>query len=70
MSKLYFGHFLLTNLFNFVITNMSYFCNGQKNKKENAMNTTDQEALDYFYEELDSYYDEDEQGEIFDGLDD
>ncbi|EHC02737.1 hypothetical protein SSUR61_1485 [Streptococcus suis R61] len=49
---------------------MSYFCNGQKTKKENAMNTTDQEALDYFYEELDSYYDEDEQGEIFDGLDD
>ena len=41
-----------------------------ENKKENAMNTTDQEALDYFYEELDSYYDEDEQGEIFDGLDD
>lgn len=34
------------------------------------MNTTDQEALDYFYEEFDSYYDEDEQGEIFDGLDD
>lgn len=34
------------------------------------MNTTDQEALYYFYEELDSYYDEDEQGEIFDGLDD
>ena len=41
-----------------------------RNKKENTMNTTDQEALDYFYEELDSYYDEDEQGEIFDGLDD
>lgn len=61
---------MLTNLFNFVITNMSYFHNGQKTKKESAMNTTDQEALDYFYEELDSYYDEDEQGEIFDGLDD
>ncbi|SQF06328.1 Uncharacterised protein [Streptococcus equi subsp. zooepidemicus] len=29
----------------------------------------DQEALDYFYEELESYYDEDEQGEIFDGFD-
>lgn len=28
----------------------------------------DQEILDYFYEELESYYDEDEQGEIFDGL--
>lgn len=34
------------------------------------MNTTDQEALDYFYEELESYYDEHEQGEIFDGVDD
>lgn len=34
------------------------------------MNTTDQEPLDYFYEELESYYDADEQGEIFDGLDD
>lgn len=30
----------------------------------------DQETLDYFYEELESYYDEDEQGEIFDGLND
>ncbi|HFI0960667.1 TPA: hypothetical protein ACGPAV_001944 [Streptococcus suis] len=30
----------------------------------------DRESLDYFYEELESYYDEDEQGEIFDGLDD
>lgn len=30
----------------------------------------DQEALDYFYEELESYYDEDEQREIFDGVDD
>ncbi|HFU4041473.1 TPA: hypothetical protein ACGO3Q_000914 [Streptococcus suis] len=28
----------------------------------------DQETLDYFYEELESYYDGDEQGEIFDGL--
>lgn len=28
----------------------------------------DQETLDYFYEELESFYDEDEQGEIFDGL--
>ncbi|CYU66457.1 Uncharacterised protein [Streptococcus suis] len=34
------------------------------------MNTTDRESLDYFYEKLESYYDEDEQGEIFDGLDD
>ena len=34
------------------------------------MDKLDQETLDYFYEELDSYYDEDEQGEIFDGLDD
>lgn len=70
MSKYYFGHFLLTNLFSFVITNMSYSCKGQKNKKETTMNTTDRESLDYFYEELESYYDEDEQGEIFDGLDD
>ena len=70
MSKYYFGHFLLTNLFSFVITNMSYSYKGQKNKKETAMNTTDRESLDYFYEELESYYDEDEQGEIFDGLDD
>lgn len=30
----------------------------------------DQETLDYFYEELESYYDKDEQGEIFDGLND
>ena len=30
------------------------------------MNFFDQEALDYFYEELESYYDEDELGEIFD----
>ena len=28
----------------------------------------EQEALEIFYEELESYYDEDEQGEIFDGL--
>lgn len=28
----------------------------------------DQESLDYFYEELESYYNEGEQGEIFDGL--
>lgn len=49
---------------------MSYSCKGQKTKKETAMNTTDRESLDYFYEELESYYDEDEQGEIFDGLDD
>ena len=34
------------------------------------MNEFEQEALDYFYEELESYYDEDEQGEIFDGFDD
>ena len=34
------------------------------------MNEFEQEALDYFYEELESYYDEDEQGEIFDGVDD
>lgn len=34
------------------------------------MDKFDQEALDYFYEELESYYDEDEQGEIFDGLND
>ena len=32
------------------------------------MNFFDQEALDYFYEELESYYDEDEPGEIFDGF--
>ncbi|CAG6050602.1 Uncharacterised protein [Streptococcus pneumoniae] len=31
------------------------------------MNFFDQEALDYFYEELESYY-EDELGEIFDGF--
>lgn len=30
----------------------------------------EQEVLDIFYEELESYYDEDEQGEIFDGLGD
>ncbi len=34
------------------------------------MDKLDQETLDYFYDELESYYDEDEQGEIFDGLDD
>lgn len=34
------------------------------------MDKLEQEALDYFYEELESYYDEDEQGEIFDGLND
>lgn len=35
------------------------------------MNGLEQEALDYFYEELESYYDdEQEQGEIFDGLND
>ena len=39
-------------------------------KKETNMDKLDQETLDYFYEELESYYDEDEQGEIFDGLDD
>lgn len=33
-----------------------------------TMNFFDQEALDYFYEELESYYDEDELGEIFDGF--
>ncbi len=33
-----------------------------------TMNIFDQEALDYFYEELESYYDEDELGEIFDGF--
>ena len=32
------------------------------------MNFFDQEALDYFYEEFESYYDEDELGEIFDGF--
>lgn len=39
-------------------------------KKGDNMDKFDQEALDYFYEELESYYDEDEQGEIFDGLND
>ena len=39
-------------------------------KKETNMDKLDQETLDYFYEELESYYDEDEQGEIFDGVDD
>ena len=35
------------------------------------MDKLEQEALDYFYEELESYYDdEDEQGGIFDGLSD
>ena len=34
------------------------------------MDKLEQEALDYFYEELESYYDEDEQGEIFDSLSD
>ena len=37
-------------------------------KGELTMNIFDQEALDYFYEELESYYDEDELGEIFDGF--
>ncbi len=32
------------------------------------MDELEQEALDYFYEELESYYDEDELGEIFDGF--
>lgn len=35
-----------------------------------SMDEFDQEALDYFYEEMDYYYDADEQGEIFDGLND
>lgn len=39
-------------------------------KYKGVINMIDQEALDYFYEELESYYDEDEQGEIFDGVDD
>ena len=34
------------------------------------MNTFEQEALDYFYEEMDDYYDENEAEEIFDGFDD
>lgn len=34
------------------------------------MNSIEQEALNYFYEEMDYYYNEDEQEEIFDGLDD
>ena len=34
------------------------------------MDKLDQETLDYFYDELESYYDEDEQREIFDGVDD
>ena len=34
------------------------------------MDELEQEALDYFYEALESYYDEDEQGEIFDGFND
>ena len=35
------------------------------------MDELEQEALDYFYEELESYYDdEDEQGEIFDASND
>ena len=40
-------------------------------QKEGAsMDELEQEALDYFYEELESYYDdEDEQGEIYDGYD-
>lgn len=38
--------------------------------KGTSMDKLEQEALDYFYEELESYYDEDEQGEIFDGLSD
>lgn len=33
------------------------------------MDELEQEALDYFYEELENYYDEDEQGEIYDGYD-
>lgn len=34
------------------------------------MDELEQEALDYFYEELGSYYDEEEkQGEIYDGYD-
>ena len=33
------------------------------------MDELEQEALDYFYEELESYYDEDEQGETYDGYD-
>ena len=34
------------------------------------MDAFEQEALDYFYEELESYYEKDEQGESFDGFDD
>ena len=33
------------------------------------MDELEQEALDYFYEELGSYYGEEEQGEIYDGYD-
>ena len=35
------------------------------------MDELEQEALDYFYEELGSYYDEEEEeeGEIYDGYD-
>lgn len=39
-------------------------------KKGGYMSEFDQEALDYFYEEMDCYYDENEQEEIFDGFDD
>lgn len=42
-----------------------------KNRMETNMDNFEKEALNYFYEELESYYDdEDEQGGIFDGLSD
>ena len=41
-----------------------------KDRMETNMDNFEKETLDYFYEELESYYDEDEQGEIFDALND
>ena len=64
---------LLTFLFNgSIISNIGeYPTNILCKRREASMDELEQEALDYFYEELESYYDdEDEQGEIFDGLND
>ena len=40
-----------------------------KDRMETNMDNFEKETLDYFYEELESYYDEDEQGDIYDGYD-
>lgn len=63
---------LLTFLFNgSKISNIGEYPTNILCKRRASMDELEQEALDYFYEELESYYDdEDEQGEIFDGLND